>query len=160
MAGRPKGSKNTSTKVKEDFKNKGMQEIKSKTAPKPRVVIPCGIVTIDSNFRYKLDPHCFILQRKFKPGEKPEGDQDEDGLVELIDDQEVVIADQTSEKDKDKWGNNKYFSKTKDGLLNMLNHIVHYYVDEKLTKKTVSIKQYIDMIKQYESELCALIMKS
>lgn len=149
---RTKGSKNASTKVRDQVRQKGMDEIKNKTEPKPRVVIPCGIVNIDSNFRYKLDPLCYVLQRKYKPGEKEDVDPNEEtGLVELIDDVEVVVTDQTSEKDKDKWGNNKYFTKSKLGIRHMLDHIVHYYVDEKLTKKTVTIKEYIKILEEYES---------
>jgi hypothetical protein len=156
---RTKGSKNASTKIREQVRQKGIEEIKNKAETKPRVVIPCGIVTIDSNFRYKLDPNCFVLQRKYKPGEKVEQDPNEDGVVELIDDEEVLVTDQTTEKDKDRWGNNKYFSKSKSGLLHMLEHIVHYYTDEKLLKKTVPIGEYISTIKNYESELYSIIMK-
>lgn len=149
---RTKGSKNASTKIREQVRQKGMTEIKNKAEPKPKVIIPCGIVTIDSNFRYKLDQNCYILQRKYKANEKPEVDpDDEGGIVELIDDVEVVVADQTSEKDKDKWGDNKYFSKNKLGIRHMLDHIVHYYVDENLTRKTVPIKEYIRMLEEYES---------
>lgn len=149
---RTKGSKNASTKVRDQVRQKGMEEIKNKAEPKPRVVIPCGIVKIDSNFRYKLDPNCYVLQRKYKAEETPNNnDDDEAGIIELIDDQEVVVADQTSEKDKDKWGDNKYFSKNKLGIRHMLDHIIHYYVDENLTKKTVTIKEYIKMLEEYES---------
>jgi len=153
---RTKGSKNGSTKMKESIQKQGMEELKNKTAnvPKVRVVVPRGIVTVDSTFRYLLDPVCYILQRRFKPGEKVVEALDN---VELIDDEEVEVVDKTTEKDKDRWGDNKYFSLSYSGLKHMREHVVSYYIHERFSNKRISSQEHIDELKKVNEEIKLLI---
>lgn len=154
--GRKAGSKNGTTKMKESIQKQGMQELKTKTAslPRERIIIPRGIVTIDSNFRYLLDPACYILQRKFKPGEKKVEELDN---TELIDDEEVEVVDKTTDKDKDKWGDNKYFSLSYSGLKHMREHVVIYYINERFANKRISSQEHIDELKKTNEEIKLLI---
>ena len=153
---RTKGSKNGSTKMKESIQKQGMAELKNKTAnvPKVRIIVPRGIAVIDSNFRYLIDPLCYILQRKIKPGENITDSIDTD---ELIDDEEVEVIDKTTEKDKDKWGYNKYFNNSYSGLKNMREHVVTYYIYERFSNKRISSQEHIDELKKVNEEIKILI---
>ncbi len=146
MAGRPKGSKNATTKLAEKIKD----EMRT-TKRKKRVVPPKGIIPLTAQYRILIDPMCYTLERKLGKDEIKE-----DEIVSIEEDEEVVLVDAT--KDEDKWTKEGYFSLSTVGLSHLIDNAVHDSTARKYSGKKVQLDAYLQTFKTEYSGMKSLIV--
>lgn len=147
---RPKGSVNKATQTKRNIQS----EMRNKPPRKKRTVAPRGIIPLTESYRILLDNSNYILQRKFEKDEKPP----EEGLIELVDDEEVEVVDTTPGAER--WGDPKYYTLNSIGLADLMDKVAHYTSAKKFTGKTVTFAEYANDFRANRQELVKLIKEA
>jgi len=137
---RTSGSLNKVTTTK-----RAIQEVmKTKPPKKQRVYVAKGYVTLNDNYRIRLEPNNYILERKLQVGEAPITEQDDDS-------EEVVVAEPG-------WTLNGYFSINSLGLAHLLDCMCVEMQSRKFAGKTVKFDKFASELKADREEIKKLIL--
>lgn len=138
--GRKPGSINKVTATKHAIQD----EMKTKKVRKPRVFVAKGYVSLNDNYRIRLDSNNYILERKLQAGELPITEQDEDS-------EEVVVAEPG-------WTLNGYFSINSLGLAHLLDCVCTEMQTRKFAGKTVKFEKFSAELKADREEMKKIIL--
>jgi hypothetical protein len=139
MRGRKLGSLNKVTE------NKRAIQAKTKTSitRKPRATNPKGYISLNDNYRIRLDLSNYILERKLLIGENANVEQSEEP-------EDGIVAEPG-------WVLNGYFSVNSLGLAHMLDCLCNEMLIRKLAGKTIKFEKFCAELKLEYEELKKLI---
>ena len=140
MRGRKVGSLNKVTTVKHAIQD----EMKNKKVKKTRVYVPNGYVSLNDNYRIRLDSNNYILERKLQMGESPVTEPSEDL-------EEVVVAEPG-------WTLNGYFSINSIGLAHLLDCMCAEMQVKKFAGKTVKFDKFSSELKADREEIKKIVL--
>ena len=142
MRGRKLGSLNKTTELKREIQTRAT----TTTVRKSRVVTPKGYISLNDNYRIRMDLSNYILERKLLVGETVNAEQTEEP-------EDGIIAEPG-------WVLNGYFSVNSLGLAHMLDCLCNEMLIRKFAGKTVKFEKFCAEVKLQYEELKKLILSA